>query len=145
MKGMSRSTPVSSHLAQVNVSVLRHGLDDPRLVSFSIGAEIVRRSAANAPGHIWNEQTHDGDSIFISRSVWESVEAFRRFAFSGVHAQYMKRRGEWFVPADKPNLALWWVPLGETPTVDDALKRLDLLRRLGPTRDAFDLGNIILQ
>jgi hypothetical protein len=36
-----------------------------------------------------------------------------------------------------PILALWWVPAGATPTVDEAKRRLDALERLGPTVGAF--------
>ena len=36
-----------------------------------------------------------------------------------------------------PYLALWWVPAGTIPTVAEARDRLELLRRHGPTADAF--------
>jgi hypothetical protein len=35
--------------------------------------------------------------------------------------------------------ALWWVPAGTVPTTADAERRLDLLRRRGPTPDASTL------
>jgi hypothetical protein len=34
-------------------------------------------------------------------------------------------------------MVLWWVPAGHIPTVDEALERLDRLRRDGPTPAAF--------
>ena len=34
-------------------------------------------------------------------------------------------------------LALWWVPAGTTPTVEEAKRRLGLLERRGPTIEAF--------
>jgi len=34
-------------------------------------------------------------------------------------------------------LALWWIPAGTTPTVEEAKARLELLDRLGPTPEAF--------
>jgi uncharacterized protein DUF3291 len=36
-------------------------------------------------------------------------------------------------------LVLWWLPEGETPTVDDAVARLDTFRKAGPTPEAFSL------
>jgi hypothetical protein len=32
---------------------------------------------------------------------------------------------------------LWWIPVDTLPTVDEALARLDHLRRFGPTPEAF--------
>jgi hypothetical protein len=34
-------------------------------------------------------------------------------------------------------MALWWVPVGHTPSVADAEERLAYLREHGPTRFAF--------
>jgi len=34
-------------------------------------------------------------------------------------------------------MALWWVPVGHTPSVEEGLERLGLVARLGPTADAF--------
>ena len=49
----------------------------------------------------------------------------------------MVRRREWFEKMADAFLVLWWVPAGETPTVDDAKARLTMLRERGPTADAF--------
>jgi hypothetical protein len=134
--------PLHMHLAQVNTSILRVGLKDPRMLSFMLGAEMIRRAAATAPGHVWNEQTHDGVALLISRSVWTSFEAFKDFAYRGLHARYMKRRDEWFVHSSRPSLALWWIPPGMLPTIEDALQRLELLRCGGPTAQAFDTAHV---
>jgi hypothetical protein len=34
-------------------------------------------------------------------------------------------------------MALWWVPVGHEPTVAEGVARLALLKRHGPTPDAF--------
>jgi hypothetical protein len=34
-------------------------------------------------------------------------------------------------------MVLWWVPAGHIPTVAEAIERLELLRRDGPTPAAF--------
>ena len=34
-------------------------------------------------------------------------------------------------------MALWWVPAGHRPTIDEAIARLEHLRRHGPTPEAF--------
>jgi Domain of unknown function (DUF3291) len=45
----------------------------------------------------------------------------------------------WFAPTPQPSTALWWVAAGSRPTLDDALRRLTLLRTYGPTPKAFSL------
>jgi hypothetical protein len=37
------------------------------------------------------------------------------------------------------HLALWWIPAGTTPTVEEAERRLATLRERGPSSDAFTL------
>eukprot|EP01035_Chromulina_nebulosa_P038890 gene38890-52530_t len=49
---------------------------------------------------------------------------------------HMRRRREWFEPMEN-FMALWWVAAGHRPTPAEALARLDLLARMGPTADAF--------
>jgi hypothetical protein len=39
-------------------------------------------------------------------------------------------------------LALWWVPAGHTPTVDEAKHRLARLREHGDTPEAFGFRRI---
>src|SRR6266576_3333395 len=56
---------------------------------------------------------------------------------SGPHLDFMRRRRTWFDPMAVPYLVLWWVPAGHIPGVDEALSRLDLLRRDGPGPQAF--------
>ena len=46
---------------------------------------------------------------------------------------------EWFERMGEAFLVCWWVPAGHRPTVDEALDRLDRLRRDGVTDDGFTL------
>lgn len=52
-------------------------------------------------------------------------------------AQVMAGRRRYFERMDEAYMALWWVPAGHRPTVAEAKERVDLIRRLGPTPDAF--------
>jgi hypothetical protein len=49
----------------------------------------------------------------------------------------MRRRREWFERLGEIHLCLWWLPAGELPSLEEAGRRLGLIRRLGPTPDAF--------
>ena len=44
-----------------------------------------------------------------------------------------------FEPVAQPSTVLWWVEVGERPTVDAALRRLRYLRAYGPSPRAFTL------
>ena len=35
------------------------------------------------------------------------------------------------------HLVLWWIPAGTIPTIEEAKRRLDLLRANGPSPEAF--------
>ena len=128
-------------IAQFNLARLKHGADDPRLMSFGIGANMIRRAAATAPGHVWSEQDVIDEVYFATRSVWISVEALRDFVYSGIHRRYLDRTATWFVPDDGVNMVLWSIATGEEPSLEDARRRLDMLRQDGPGPDAFDFAN----
>ena len=49
----------------------------------------------------------------------------------------MSRRKEWFERLGTPSVALWWIPVGTLPTIEDGLERLDHLARHGLTERAF--------
>jgi DNA-binding NarL/FixJ family response regulator len=49
----------------------------------------------------------------------------------------MARRREFFQPFEGHYQALWWVPVGHRPTVDEGLARLWKLDHFGPSCDAF--------
>ena len=52
-------------------------------------------------------------------------------------ADFLRRRHEWFLPPPATSLVLFRVSVGERPTVETALDRLERLRRDGSTPEAF--------
>jgi hypothetical protein len=54
-----------------------------------------------------------------------------------VHVEVMKQRHSWFEAMTDAYLALWWVPIGHVPSVEEAKERLDTLRITGPTPFVF--------
>ena len=135
------------HLAQLNVATLAAPIDSPRLASFVERLEPVNALAERSPGFVWRLQGEGGDAtsilafddarIIVNLTVWESLETLRDYVFSSEHADVLRRRREWFEPMVEAHLALWWIPAGEIPTVDEAKARLETLRRNGPTVEAF--------
>lgn len=137
----------SFHLAQLNVGRIRATLDDPIMAGFVAWLEPVNALADTSPGFVWRLQTDEGDAtairstddplLLVNLSVWESIDALADYVYRGDHVRAVRKRAEWFEPADEDIFVLWWVPAGHLPTVDEAMKRLDQLRAHGPTAEAF--------
>ncbi len=72
-------------------------------------------------------------------SVWESYEHLHAFVYRSPHGRYTARRDQWFERLPGPTTVLWWIPVGERPSLADAKARLQLLIREGPTPRAFSL------
>jgi hypothetical protein len=61
------------------------------------------------------------------------------YAQGSLHRAVMAQRRRWFQRFDGPYSALWWVPQGHIPTVEEAKERLEHLREHGDTLFAFSL------
>ena len=136
------------HLAQINVGRLRAPIDDSMIADFAAALDPINALADAAPGFVWRFQTDAGnatdfhpvedDELFIiNMSVWESIEALGEFVYRSDHTGFLRRRREWFERFERAYLALWWVPAGHIPTVEEAFERLDVIERDGPTAHAF--------
>lgn len=135
-------------LAQFNIARLHHPLDDPRSAGFRDNLDRVNAAAKRMPGFVWVLEDSSGTAtafridddpqMLVNLSVWESAEALRRFVLGPVHKHFLERRAEWFAPSKQPFLVLWHVARGETPSLEEAVARLDHLRAHGPSDYAFD-------
>jgi Domain of unknown function (DUF3291) len=135
------------HIAQLNVGRLVAPTDSPEVAEFMAALDAVNALADAAPGFVWRLQSDSGNATDIqvsadpqflaNMSVWESVEALFEFVYRAAHNKVMVRRREWFERPVEAYLVLWWVPGGHTPTVEEAMARLDHLRAHGPTPRAF--------
>lgn len=135
------------HLAQVNVGQTLGETDDPVMAEFMAALDKINALADESPGFVWRLQSDDGNAtdfrpyedpnVLINISVWESVEALHAYTYKTVHAEYIKRRKEWFHLFGKPHMCLWWVPAGHTPTIEEAITKLNYLTEHGPTPEAF--------
>ena len=135
------------HLAQINVGRLSAPQGDPRVAPFFEALDRVNDLADASPGFVWRLQDAGGnatglkptaDPLFIvNMSMWTDAEALFAFVYRSAHAPEMARRREYFERFDGAYQALWWVPAGEIPSIDDGLSRLWRLDRYGPTPLAF--------
>ena len=137
------------HVAQFNVARIRGELDDPVMAGFVSRLDELNHLADRTPGFVWRHKMEDDTStsvrpyedgrIIINMSVWESIEALHEYAYRSAHGPVYAARHGWFEPMDGETLVLWWVPAGHEPPVEEAMARLEALRRDGPTPEAFTL------
>lgn len=142
-------------LAQVNIARLAASLDSPALADFVTALAPVNAAADTAPGFRWRLQDETGNAtdiagfgseqgegvidVITNLSTWQDVASLTAFVYGPIHAAFMRRRREWFVPMRDAYTACWWVPAGHRPAVGEAEDRLRLLRRCGPAQEAFTL------
>lgn len=134
-------------LAQLNIARALEPLDSTRLAGFQAALDPINALADAAPGFVWRLQdeagdatgirAYDDDQMIVNLSVWESRAALWDFAYASGHLDVLRRRREWFAGLAEVHLVLWWVPAGAIPTLDEAVARLDHLRRHGAGPLAF--------
>jgi hypothetical protein len=136
------------HLAQINVGRFIHLRDDPANADFMNALDPVNAQADSAPGFIWrlvgsgNDATElvpdeSDPQLLVNMSVWRDVETLGAFVYRNAdHLAFMRRRKEWFEKIEIFQ-ALWWVPEGHIPSVEEGMERIAILRANGPTVDAF--------
>lgn len=139
----------SFEICQLNIAHLRAPIDSDPLREFVANLDRINELAEAAPGFVWRLQTEDGDATairdfgdeyIVNMSVWRDVASLEDFIFRSEHAGIMRRRKEWFHRMTQPYSALWWVEAGHRPDTSEARTKLDLLRRDGPTSEAFSLS-----
>jgi hypothetical protein len=134
-------------LAQVNMAHALAPLDDPLLAEFMARLDEINALADRSPGFVWRLQSESGNAtdievsadprLLINLSLWDSLESLFGYVYRSGHAEVMRRRRDWFERMSGPYVALWWVPAGHRPGVEEALARLEVLKRDGPTPRAF--------
>ena len=137
----------SFHLVQLNIARMLAPLDDPIMAGFVARLDEINALADGSPGFVWRFQTAEGNAtavrpydderILFNLSVWETLDDLRQYVYRSAHSQLIGRRKDWFSKFDMAYMALWWVPAGHIPTVDEAKQSLEHLREHGETQEAF--------
>jgi hypothetical protein len=135
------------HLAQANIGRIRAPLEDPLMDGFRSQLDVINALADRTPGFVWRLQTEEGNAMgirpvadermAINMSVWESLDGLQTFVYRSAHVGPLRDRSQWFEPIEGPILVLWWIPVGQIPTVAEALERLQHLKERGPSPHAF--------
>lgn len=134
-------------LAQVNIARMLAPLTDPIMAGFVARLDDINALADSSPGFVWRLQTEEGDAtalrpydddhILVNLSVWASLDDLFAFVYKSQHQHVKRQRRQWFEQFDGHFLALWWVPAGHIPSVEEAKVRLEYLREHAETPYAF--------
>jgi hypothetical protein len=144
---------MTQHLAQVNIGRVLGGPDDPRMTDFYSNLARVNALAERMPGFVWRLKNESGESavgltwpgdatIAVNLTVWQSAEDLGRFVFQTVHRNIYARKHEFFEIPKQLTVAMWWIPAGHIPTLDEAKERLDHLIAQGPSEFAFGWADL---
>ena len=139
------------HLAQVNIARARAPLEDPVMAGFVNQLPVINALADSSPGFIWRLQSETGDNTYLrpyddsliifNLSVWESVNALKQFVYRSEHAAAVRDRKLWFEKMDVAHFALWWIPAGHNPPVEEAKERLLYRQQHGESTMAFSFAH----
>ena len=140
----------SHHLAQANVAYALHDPGTPPMADYVARLDEINELADRSPGFVWRYLTDSRDPaqrefadprVLFNMSVWESIEALHAYTYRTAHAEVYAARRRWFgdevAVVGGHALAMWWIPVGERPTVADAKHRLDHIVANGPSELAF--------
>jgi hypothetical protein len=139
-------------LAEINVARMKGvTINDPMMKEFVDNLDRVNDLAENSEGFVWrlkdesnnatNLNPYNDEQMIINISVWESIETLEHYVYKTFHTDFLKRRREWFQTYGKVYMAMWWIPQGQFPTVEEAVDKLDYLEKNGVSPFAFNFRN----
>ena len=137
------------HLAQINVARMKFPLEAVEMKEFYDFLGPINQLAESSPGFVWRLKDEEGtsavnietpfpnDMMIVNMSVWKDITTLREFVYNTVHSYFVKSRKRWFEQMNRPHTALWYVPVGHEPTLEEAKTKLEQIERHGPTAAAF--------
>ncbi|EEF58548.1 DUF3291 domain-containing protein [Pedosphaera parvula] len=147
------------HLAQVNIARMRTAPSDPVMSKLVDRIDEMNQLAENSSGFVWRlpgaQATPEAlrvlktyftpfepERLFYNMSVWETVEDLKNYVYRTNHIEMLREQQAWMTHFEKPQLALWWISAGATPSIQDSATRLLSLHQNGPTPHAFNFKQL---
>ena len=135
------------HIAQVNVAQAKADMESELMRGFVSRLDEINALADRADGFIWRLQEDSGSAtairvfddplLLINMSVWADLEALKHYVYKSLHVELIKDREGWFNKMGESHQALWWIPAGHIPSTEEARKKLEFIRKHGPSAQAF--------
>jgi hypothetical protein len=135
------------HLAEVNIGRILGPMDSPVMEEFSANLNRINALAEGSEGFIWRlkDDSNNASSIpvtedrflILNLSVWRNIDDLFAYTYRTAHAEYVRRRAEWFERLKEMHMAFWYIPAGHIPTVEEAMDRIARIREQGPSPYAF--------
>ena len=140
------------HLAQLNVARMLGPIDGEIMRPFVELLAPINAIAEASPGFVWRDQTEAGNNtsvqinddpfLIVNFSVWASPADLEAFVYEGMHRAALSRRKEWFELPKLSHYVLWWIEAGVIPTMEEAVARLEHLRKNGESDHAFTFRSL---
>jgi hypothetical protein len=138
---------VQHHLAQINIAKAKDDMNSITMKGFVDRLNEINSLADNSLGFIWRLQTEEGDAtsiqvfddprLILNMSVWENIESLRNYVYKSIHVELIRDRNEWFHKMVQTHQALWYIPAGHIPTVEEGKAKLLYLEEHGSSEFAF--------
>lgn len=135
------------YLAQINVALMKAPLDDPIMAEFAAALDQVNVVADRSPGFVWRLQTSSGNAtdiraysdprMLVNLSVWRSIEQLKVYVYTSLHGDFFIRRRQWFEKYQGEHFAMWWIPAGHLPTIEEGKTKLEDLALHGDSPECF--------
>lgn len=135
------------HLAQINIAQMKARLSEPIMAEFANALNEVNAIADQSPGFIWRLQTASGNAtdiraypdpkMLVNVSVWHDIEPLKAYVYKSLHGEFFVRRRQWFEKYQGEHFAMWWIPAGHRPTVEEGKTNLEHLALHGDSLAAF--------
>jgi hypothetical protein len=135
------------YLAQINIALMKAPLEDPIMAEFANALDKVNEIADRSPGFVWRLKSSSGNAtdiraygdpkMLVNLSVWQTVEQLKDYVYQSLHGGFFVRRRQWFERYQGANFAMWWIPVGELPSVEEAKVRLEYLELHGDSPVSF--------
>lgn len=139
-------------LAQINIARMLAPIGSATMKEFEDNLDRINALAEAAPGFVWrlkddnNNATSikvfDDDFIIVNLSVWSDHQSLSDYVYKSDHVEMFKKRAAWFSRMREMHMALWYIEAGQYPTVQEAVDRLNHLRKHGDTPQAFSFRTL---
>ena len=123
------------------------GTESEVMQGFVSRLDEINALADRADGFVWRLKEDSGSAtairvfddplLLINMSVWANVESLKHYVYKSLHVELIKDREAWFNKMGESYQALWWIPAGHIPSIEEAQKQLEYIRKHGPSAQAF--------